>query len=62
MKMLDLENNLNFDDPPQIYGTALNRDKEGINEIVKQYFNFNKKIPNPIIESINCKELIKKYF
>jgi len=62
MKMLDLENNLNYDDPPQIYGTALHKSKKEIIELIRHYFNFNKKIPEPIIEPINCKELMENYF
>ena len=60
MKMLELHHNLNFNDPPQIYGTALGKEKE-INEIIKKYFTFNKEIPKPIIEAISCKDLIEKH-
>lgn len=62
MKLLDLESNLNFDDPPQIYGTAFNKSLKEIIDLKNDYFNFNKKIPPPIIEPLNCKKLLEKYF
>lgn len=62
MKFLDLKSNLNFDDPPQIYGTYYQKGINDINKLKRQYFNFTKKIPEPKIEPMNCKELIEKYF
>lgn len=62
MKLLDLESNLNFDDPPQIYSTAYGKSSKKIKELKNQYFNFNKKIPTPIIEPLNCKKFLEKYF
>ena len=61
MKMLELCKNLNFDDPPQIYGTALDKREKEINEIISKHFTFDREIPKPIIEPVNCKELIEKY-
>ncbi len=62
MDVLDLNNNLNFNDPPQIYGTYFQREAEDISKLKKKYFNFNFSIPEPQIESVDCKELIRKYF
>ena len=62
IKMLQLKNNLNFNNPPQIYGTVYGKKEKEINKIIDLYFNFDKEIPKPIIEPIKCKELIENYF
>lgn len=62
MKFLDLANNLNFEEPPQIYGTAYQKSAKAIGEIKRNYFGFSKNIPEPIIEPLTCKELIENYF
>ena len=62
MNLLELSANLNFDDPPQIYATAFGKNERDIKSIIKKYFTFNKEIPEPIIESLNCKDLIEKHF
>lgn len=62
MKLLNLENSINYNDPPQIYGTAYNKSLIEISEIKNLYFNFSQSIPEPIIESSDCKKLIQKYF
>ena len=62
MRNLDLINNLNFDDPPQIYGTAYNKGVKEIDEIKRDYFSYNRDFPELIIEPENCKKLLEKYF
>ena len=61
MQLLNLESNLNFEDPPQIYGTAYEKDEEAIRKLKDKYFSFNNEIIEPILEPITCKELIEKY-
>ncbi len=61
MNMLELNNNLNYDNPPQIYGTAFSKNEKEIDEIISKYFTFSRDIPKPIIEPVNCKELIRRY-
>ena len=60
MKALNLEDNLNFDDPPEIYGTAFGLENK-INKIKEDYFSFSEEIPTLKIEPLKCKELIAKY-
>jgi len=60
--LLNLADNLNFDDPPQIYGTAFNKKAKEIDVLKREYFDFDKNIPKPINESLNCKELLENYF
>lgn len=62
MKMLDLDNSLNFEEPPQIYGTAFQKSAKYINEKKTKFFNFQKEIPDAIIEPLSCKDLIDNYF
>jgi len=62
MRMLDLNSNLNFEEPPQIFGTAFQKSEREINHIINKYFNFNKSLHDVIIEPLTCKELLEKYF
>lgn len=62
MKMLDLDNSLNFEEPPQIYCTAFEKSAKEINEIKTKFFDFQKEIPDAIIEPLSCKDLLDNYF